>query len=56
MMIKERPTKIVTFMTPGAGVLMLGLGHISHFSEYIPGIIFFSINIQHIDCCCVLGL
>ena len=35
MMTKERSTKIVTFMTPGAGVLMLGIGHISHYSEYI---------------------
>ena len=30
MMTKERSTTIVTFMTPGAGVLMLGRGHISH--------------------------
>ena len=34
MMIKEASTKIVNFMTPGAGVLMLGCGHISHYSEY----------------------
>ena len=30
MMTKERSTKIVNYMTPGAGVLMLGHGHISH--------------------------
>ena len=30
MMTKEGSTKIVTFMTPGAGVLVLGCGHISH--------------------------
>ena len=30
MMIKEGSTKFVTFMTPGAGVLVLGHGHISH--------------------------
>ena len=30
MMIKEGSTKIVNFMTPGAGVLVLGRGHISH--------------------------
>ena len=30
MMTKEGSTKIVNFMTPGAGVLMLGHGHISH--------------------------
>ena len=30
MMTKEGSTKIVTFMTPGAGVLMLGCDHISH--------------------------
>ena len=27
---KEGSTKIVNFMTPGAGVLVLGRGHISH--------------------------
>ena len=30
MMTKEGSTKIVNFMTPGAGVLLLGRGHISH--------------------------
>ena len=30
MMTKEGPTKVVTFMTPGAGVLALRCGHISH--------------------------
>ena len=35
MMTKEGSTKIVTFMTPGAGVLMFGCGHISHFSENV---------------------
>ena len=30
MMIKEASTKIVNFMTPRAGVLLLGRGHISH--------------------------
>ena len=30
MMTKEGSTAIVTFMTPGAGVLVLGCGHISH--------------------------
>ena len=30
MMTKEESTKIVTFITPGAGVLVLGCGHISH--------------------------
>ena len=28
-------TQIVNFMTPGAGVLILGRGHISHYSEYV---------------------
>ena len=32
-MTKEGSTKIVIFMTPGAGVLMLGRGHIN--SEYV---------------------
>ena len=30
MMTKEGSTKIVNFMTPGAGVLVLGRGHIIH--------------------------
>ena len=30
MMTKEGSTKIVNFMTPGVGVLVLGCGHISH--------------------------
>ena len=29
-MTKEGATKIVNFMTPGAGVLVLGHGHVSH--------------------------
>ena len=33
MMNKEGSTNIV--MTPGAGVLMLGRGHISHCSDYV---------------------
>ena len=37
MMTKEGSTKIVNFMTPRAGVLMLGHGHLSHYSghEYV---------------------
>ena len=35
MMTKERSTKIVNFMTLGAGVLVLGRGLISHYSEYV---------------------
>ena len=34
-MTKEASTKIVNFMTPGAGVLMLMCDHISHISEYV---------------------
>ena len=30
MITKERSTKFVNFMTPGAGVLVLGGGHISY--------------------------
>ena len=30
IMTKEGSTKIVNFMTPGVGVLVLGRGHISH--------------------------
>ena len=33
MITKERSTKIVNFMTPGAGVLVLGCGHISHIAK-----------------------
>ena len=45
MMTKEGSTKIVNFMTPGAGVLVLGCGHISQrvkmnyfFKNLLPGI------------------
>ena len=34
-MTKEGSTKIVNFMTPGAGVLVLGRGHISHIAKSI---------------------
>ena len=34
-MTKEGSTKIVNFMTPRAVVLMLGRGHICHYSEYV---------------------
>ena len=33
LMTKEGSTKMVTFMTPRAWVLVLGCGHISHYSE-----------------------
>ena len=35
LMIEEGSTKNVTSMTTGTGVLMLGYGHISHYSEYV---------------------
>ena len=35
MMTKEGSTKIINFNTPRAGVLMLGRGRRSHFSEYV---------------------
>ena len=35
LVTNEGSTKIVNFMTPGTGVLMLGCGHISHYSEYV---------------------
>ena len=34
-MANEGSTEIVNFMTSRAGVLMLGRGHISHYSEYV---------------------
>ena len=49
MMTKEGSTKIVNFNTPMAEVLMLGRGH-------RICIIFYSINILHIDRYCVKGL
>ena len=33
MMTNEGSTKIVNFMTPGVGVLVLGRGHISHIEK-----------------------
>ena len=53
MMIKESFTKIVNFMTLGAGVHVLGHGNISHIVKMHY---FYSINIQHIDCYCIKGL
>ena len=35
LMTNEGSTKIVNFMTPRAGVLKLGRGHIGHYSEYV---------------------
>ena len=34
MMTKERSNKVVNFMTPGAGDLVLGRGHISHIVKF----------------------
>ena len=34
-MTMEGSTKIAMFMTPGAGVLMVRCGCISHYSEYV---------------------
>ena len=52
MMTKEWSTKIVNFMTPGAGVLMLGRDHISHYSENVVS----STLSIYIGCFCVKGL
>ena len=35
MMTKDGSTQFANFMTSGAGVMMLGRGHISHCSEYV---------------------
>ena len=35
MMTNEGSTQIVNFMTPGTGVRVLGLCHISNYSEYV---------------------
>ena len=45
MMTKEGYTKIVNLMTPGAGVLMLGRGHISHYSEDV--LLYFTLSIYN---------
>ena len=50
MMTKEGSTKLVNFMTPGAGVLMLWRGHISHYSEYVLSS---PLSIYSTDCYCV---
>ena len=42
MMTKIGSTEIVTFMTPGAGVLMLRGGHINHYSE---DVLYFTLSI-----------
>ena len=45
MMTKEGSTKIVNFMTPGAGVLVLGRGYISHIVKlhyFFKNLLFFS--------------
>ena len=71
MMTKGGSTKIVNFMTPGAGVLVLGPGHISHivkmlnFFKQAGGqgggvkimyiILLTCINIKHINCHCFNG-
>ena len=35
MMTKEGSTKIVNFMAPRAGDLIIGRGHISHYGEFV---------------------
>ena len=51
-MTKERSTKIVNFVTPGAGVIMVRCGHIGHYSEYALSSTL-TLNIQHINCYCI---
>ena len=34
MITKKGSTKVVNFMTPGAGVFVLGHGHISHIHKF----------------------
>ena len=41
MMNTEGSTKIVTFMTPGAGVFMLGSGHTNHIVKIHISLTFF---------------
>ena len=51
VMTKERS---INFVTPGAGVLMLRCGHISHYIEYDLSSTL-TINIQHINCYYIKG-
>ena len=54
---KEWSSKIVNVIIIGTGVLMLGRGYISHYTEYALCInMFYSINIHHIDCYCIKGM
>ena len=56
-MTKEGSAKIVNFMNPGAGVLVLGARewpYKSYNKNALSSI--YSINIQHIDCYCMKGL
>ena len=52
MMNKEALPKIVNFMTHGAEVLMLGRGHISHYSEYAYLLYQYTANCLY-TCSCV---
>ena len=50
MLIKEGSTKIVNFMTPGAGFLVLGRGHIRHIVKMHNSLnIFFSTPRHRLD-------
>ena len=56
MMTKEGSTKIVNFMTPGAGVLVLGHGHISHIVKILVSFAFDKDSIfQQRDTCFIKG-
>ena len=46
MMTKEGSTKIVNFLTPGAGVLVLGHGHTSYYREYALSSTLSMLNIE----------
>ena len=52
-MTKEGSAKIVNYITIRTGSLMLRRGYMTHNSEYPVCIIFYSINIHHIDCYCI---
>ena len=45
MMAKKGSTKIVNFLTHGAGVFMLGRGHISHYIELYA--LYFTLSIYN---------
>ena len=56
IMTKEGSAKIVNFIIIGAGSLVVGRGYTSHNYSALKCIIFYIVNIHHIDCYCFKGI